>query len=180
MTGLDPNVDTILEIFCIVTDYELNVLDEAGFSAVIHHDQEALDRMNEWCIKTHGESGLSQRVLDSSTTPGEAAAGLLAYIKRFVPNHRGALLAGNSVHADRSFLVVPPYNTVTDHLHYRIFDISSMKEAVKRWAPEILVNFPHKKYLHQAREDILESIAEAKFYRDTIFAPLRVASSLSK
>jgi oligoribonuclease len=170
MTGLDPETDTIMSLACFITDYDLNLLDEDGFEAVIHHSKEQLDRMGEWCTDHHGDSGLTQACLDSTTTADEAAQGLLKYIQEYVPKSRTALLAGNSVHADKSFLVKAPYDTAIDYLHYRILDVSSIKEAARRWAPvDTLKKIPRKKMLHEARADILESIAEAKFYRETFF-----------
>jgi oligoribonuclease len=170
MTGLDPENDTIMSLACFVTDHNLNLLDEDGFEAIIHHSEAELDRMGEWCTKHHGDSGLTQACIDSLTTAAQAAEGLLRYIKQYVPKARTGLLAGNSVHADKSFLVKYPYNAVIDHLHYRILDVSSIKEAARRWAPtDVLKKIPRKKMLHEARADILESIAEARFYRDTFF-----------
>ncbi|KAJ4305076.1 Phosphatidylinositol 3,4,5-trisphosphate-dependent Rac exchanger 2 protein [Kalmusia sp. IMI 367209] len=169
MTGLDPNNETIMSLACFVTDHNLNILDEDGYEAIIHHSKEELDRMGEWCTKHHGESGLTEACIKSTTTAEEAADDLLQYIKKYVPTARTGLLAGNSVHADKSFLVKSPYSVVTDHLHYRILDVSSIKEAARRWAPELLKNAPRKKMLHEARADILESIQEAKFYREAFF-----------
>ncbi|KAF2712072.1 oligoribonuclease-like protein [Pleomassaria siparia CBS 279.74] len=170
MTGLDAESDTILSLACFVTDYNLNLLDEDGYEAVIHHSKEELGLMGEWCTKHHGDSGLTEACLKSTTTSDEAAEALLQYIRKHVPKSRTALLAGNSVHADKSFLVKAPYNTVIDHLHYRILDVSSIKEAARRWAPEkVLRKIPKKQMLHEARQDILESIEEARFYRDAIF-----------
>jgi oligoribonuclease len=170
MTGLDTSKDTIMSLAAFVTDADLNLLDEAGYEAIIHHEKEQLDLMGEWCTQHHGDSGLTQACLDSSTTAEEAAEGLLEYIKKFVPERRTGLLAGNSVHADRSFLVQEPYKAVINHLHYRIFDVSSIKEAARRWAPkDTLKKIPKKKMLHEARADILESIEEAKYYRETFF-----------
>lgn len=170
MTGLDVDSDSILSISCFVTDAQLQLLDDQGWDVVIHHDKSTLDKMNEWCIATHGKSGLTSAAIASQNTPQVAADGLLAYIRRWVPEKRTGLLAGNSVHCDKEFLKKPPYNTVLDHLHYRMLDVSSIKEAAKRWAPERnLEELPEKKGLHQAREDILESIEEARFYRDTFF-----------
>lgn len=152
------------------SDHDLNLLDNTGYEKIIHHSQEELDRMGEWCTKHHGESGLTKACIDSTTTAEEAANGLLQYIKTYVPSARTALLAGNSVHADKSFLVKAPYNVVTDFLHYRILDVSSIKEAARRWASsEILKKAPKKKMLHEARADILESIEEARFYRTAFF-----------
>ncbi|KAF2747392.1 ribonuclease H-like protein [Sporormia fimetaria CBS 119925] len=169
MTGLDTDKDTIMSIACFVTDAALNLIDEEGFEAVIHHSKEELDQMGEWCTKHHGDSGLTQACLDSTTTAEQAAENLLSYIRKYVAEARTALLAGNSVHADKAFLVREPYRPVIDHLHYRILDVSSIKEAARRWAPVEMKKLPKKKMLHEARADILESIEEARFYRQTFF-----------
>ena len=171
MTGLDPDYDTILSISCFVTDAQLNILDHQGWDAVIHHDKAILAKMGEWCTKTHGDSGLTAASIESNTTPEQAADGLLDYIRKFISEPRQGLLAGNSVHCDKAFLVKPPYAKVIEYLHYRILDVSSLKEAARRWAPdEDLMKVPPKKTLHQARDDILESIEEAKYYRDAFFS----------
>ncbi|KAF1837355.1 oligoribonuclease-like protein [Decorospora gaudefroyi] len=170
MTGLDTDKDTIMSLAAFVTDADLNILDEAGYEAIIHHDKEQLDRMGEWCTSHHGQSGLTQACIDSTTTAEQAAEGLLSYIKKYVPERRTGLLAGNSVHADKSFLVKQPYKVVIDHLHYRILDVSSIKEAARRWAPkDMLKKNPRKQMLHEARADILESIEEARYYREAFF-----------
>ncbi|KAF2028055.1 ribonuclease H-like protein [Setomelanomma holmii] len=170
MTGLDTENDTIMSFAAFVTDADLNLLDEEGYEAIIHHSKEQLDRMGEWCTRHHSQSGLTQSCLDSSTTADQAAEGLLEYIKKHVPERRTGLLAGNSVHADKSFLVKLPYKTIIDHLHYRLLDVSSIKEAARRWAPKAtLERIPRKQMLHEARADILESIEEARFYRTTFF-----------
>ena len=159
-----------MSLAAFVTDADLNILDEDGYEAIIHHDKDQLDRMGEWCTRHHGESGLTQACLDSTTTAEVAAEGLLQYIKKFAPERRTALIAGNSIHADRGFLVLQPYKPIIDHLHYRIFDVSSIKEAARRWAPkETLKKIPRKQMLHEARADILESIEEARFYREAFF-----------
>jgi oligoribonuclease len=170
MTGLDLSKDVIIQIACFITDYNLNLLEPSGYEAVIHQSKKTMDRMGEWCTKTHGDSGLTAAVLASSTSPEKAAHDLLSYIKQHIPQPRKALLAGNSVHADQAFLQKPPYDQVLTHLHYRILDVSAIKEAARRWAPvEVLEKAPRKKGLHEAKEDILESIAEAKFYQDAFF-----------
>ena len=169
MTGLNRETDQIMSICCLVTDDQLNILDDHGFEAVIRHDQATLDRMGDFCTKIHGKSGLTDACLTSSTSSAAAAAGLLHYIKNYVPEPRRALLAGNSVHCDKEFLSKPPYKSVLDHLHYRILDVSSIKEAAYRWAPERIRDAPRKKGLHQARDDILESIEEARFYKANFF-----------
>ena len=102
-----------------------------------------------------------------------AASALLQYIRTYVPKPRKGLLAGSSVHCDKEFLNKKPYAKVMEHLHYRILDVSSIKEAARRWAPEeTLEKVPRKKGLHQAREDILESIEEARYYREVFFRSL--------
>jgi oligoribonuclease len=170
MTGLDLENDVIIEIACFITDYDLNLLDSEGYETVVHQSKETMDKMGEWCTKTHGDSGLTAKVLTSTTSPEKAAQDLLSYIKEYVPQSRKALLAGNSVHADQAFLRKAPYDKVLGHLHYRILDVSAIKEAAKRWAPvELLQKAPKKQGLHEAKADILESIAEAKFYQETFF-----------
>ncbi|ETS86921.1 hypothetical protein PFICI_00749 [Pestalotiopsis fici W106-1] len=169
MTGLDPDREEIIEIFCIITTGTLEVVDEAGLGIVIHQSKERMDQMDDWCTKTHGQSGLTAAVIASTVTPEQAADELLAYIKKYVPE-KGAILAGNSVHADRAFLRKEPYRKVVRHLHHRILDVSTLKEAARRWCPKkIIHNAPQKKGLHQAKDDILESIEEARYYKETIF-----------
>lgn len=170
MTGLNLEVDSIMSIACFITDWRLNLLDPKGFDCVIHQDQVSLDRMDTWCTNTHAASGLSSACLASTTSPEAGANALLSYIQDLVPDSGRALLAGNSVHCDKEFLRKAPYTRILHHLHYRILDVSSIKEAVRRWAPEEIIDqIPEKKCLHQAREDILESIQEARFYRETFF-----------
>jgi oligoribonuclease len=170
MTGLDIDNDVIIEIACFVTDYEMKVLEPEGYRVVVHQSKEVMDRMGEWCTKTHEASGLTAAVLYSKTTPEQAAETLLSYVQKYAPEPRKALLAGNSVHADQAFLRKPPYDKLIKHLHHRILDISAIKEAARRWAPEkVLEQSPAKAGSHTAKEDILESIAEAKFYRDFFF-----------
>ncbi|KAI4214345.1 MAG: hypothetical protein LQ351_003098 [Letrouitia transgressa] len=170
MTGLDLDKDQIISISCFITDAQLNLLDAEGFDVIVHLDKSTLNAMNEWCQKTHGESGLTASSIASTTTPEQAAEGLLQYIRKYVSKPRTGLLAGNSVHADKEFLKRQPYLRVMDYLHYRILDVSTIKEAARRWAePKTIGQIPKKKGLHQAREDILESIEEAKFYRSAFF-----------
>jgi oligoribonuclease (3'-5' exoribonuclease) len=167
MTGLNPQSDSILSIACFVTDSKLNLLEPNGFEAVIHHSQARLDAMDEWCTRTHGASGLSKAVVESKTSGEKAASDLLAYIERLVPDKAKALLAGNSVHADEMFLMVGPWAAVLGYLHYRILDVSAIKEAVRRWCrSEVLRRFPAdlKKGKHEAKADVLESIEEARYY----------------
>jgi oligoribonuclease (3'-5' exoribonuclease) len=170
MTGLNPDTEEIIEIFCIITTGTLDIVGEEGWGTVVHQTKERMDMMDEWCTKTHAGSGLTARVIASTVTPEQAADELLAYIKKFVPERKTALLAGNSVHADRAFLRKEPYKKVVEHLQHRILDVSTIKEAARRWCPkEVRQNAPEKQGLHQAREDILESIAEARYYKEVIF-----------
>ncbi|KAL8834160.1 MAG: hypothetical protein Q9176_007638 [Flavoplaca citrina] len=178
MTGLDVDNDEIISLCCFITDAQLNLVDEKGFEAIIHLEKSRLDAMDEWCTATHGKSGLTEASIASTTTAQEAADGLLAYIEMYVPRARRGLLAGNTVHADKAFLRKPPFDSVIRHLHYRILDVSSIKEAARRWAPpEALDGAPLKDSLHQAREDILDSIREARFYRDVFFKQAPTISS---
>ena len=171
MTGLDPQVDTILSLACFITDAQLNLLDATGFEAVIRHSQAQLDAMGDWCKSHHGASGLSAACLESSMSAETAAEELFAYIRKYVPKSHKALLAGNSVHADRAFLAKQPYAPVLEYLHHRLLDVSAIKEAARRWAPkEALRKGPQKAGKHEARADILESIEEARYYRKAFFA----------
>ncbi|KAK4224587.1 ribonuclease H-like domain-containing protein [Podospora fimiseda] len=176
MTGLDPDTDSIIEIYCLITDGQLELLDPVGWGTVVHQSKERMDAMDEWCTRVHGETGLTAAVIGSTVASEQAADGLLAYIKKYVPDTRVGLLAGNSIHADRAFLCKGPYKKVLDHLHYRILDVSTIKEAARRWccppkkySPELAAAVPDKKYLHKAKDDILESIEEAKYYQTAIF-----------
>ncbi|KAL1890464.1 Phosphatidylinositol 3,4,5-trisphosphate-dependent Rac exchanger 2 protein [Ceratocystis pirilliformis] len=171
MTGLNPDSDEILEVFCFITTANLEIIDPTGFGVVVHVPTERLDEMDDWCTNTHTTTGLWDQVVASTTTAEEAAASLLAYIQKWVPEPNTALLAGNSVHADRAFLRKGPWAPVVEYLKYRIMDISTIKEAALRWSPpEVSQNAPQKTGLHRAKEDILDSIREAKYYKDVIFS----------
>jgi oligoribonuclease len=173
MTGLDSTTDTILSIACFVTNATLDLLEPNGFEAVIQHDKAALDSMNEWCVRTHTASGLVSQCISSTTTAEEASSALLSYIKAHVPDKGCALLAGNSVHADKMFFSKPPWNQILAWLHYRILDVSAIKEAARRWCtPDVLNGVPRKQLKHTAREDILESIEEARYYQG-LFTQMR-------
>ncbi|KOC15268.1 putative RNA exonuclease Rex2 [Aspergillus flavus AF70] len=170
MTGLDSEKDQIIQVCCFVTDANLQLLDPHGFETVVHASKTTMDNMSQWCIDTHGRTGLTAAVLASTVTPESAASELLAYIQRYVPQPRTALLAGNSVHADKAFLSRGPYAKVLEWLHYRILDVSTLKEAARRWAAdELLAAVPRKKEVHLAKDDILESIEEMRFYKERLF-----------
>ena len=174
MTGLDYDNDTIMSVACFITDYNLELLDEQGYEAVITHSQRQMDDMGEWCKQHHGDSGLTAACLDQagSKPADQVADELLAYIQHYVPERRRALLSGNTVHADKAFLIRQPFKKVVDHLHHRIMDVSAIKEAAKRWAPDdVLKASPQKAGKHEARADILESIEEARYYKKVFFDP---------
>jgi len=166
MTGLDLDKDTLLEIAVIVTDSDLNILAE-GPNIVIHHPDEVLTSMNEWCIDHHGKSGLTQRVRDSTISLEEAEDQVISFLKKWTPENK-CPLAGNSVGQDARFLVkyMPK---VMNHLHYRIVDVSTIKELSKRWYPNELEMQPKKKGAHRALDDIKESIEELVYYRKSVF-----------
>lgn len=122
--------------------------------------------MGLWCTQTHTSTGLVAACLGPDAISADQAAGeLLSYIRKYVATDRTALLAGNSVHADKTFLVKEPWDKVVEVLHYRIFDVSAVKEGVRRWCGEVVLReVPVKKLGHTAREDVLESLEEARYY----------------
>lgn len=168
MTGL-KSTDVLLSVACFITTPNLELVDPAGLSLTINRSATVLEAMDEWCTRTHAESGLSAAVLSSTTTVDAAGQQLLAYLQKHVPVRGEALLAGNSVHVDKVFLQ-REMPAVADWLHYRILDVSAIKEAARRWCgEEVLRRVPQKKGLHQARDDVLESIEEARFWRENVF-----------
>jgi oligoribonuclease len=170
MTGLDASQDTIMSLACFITDHNLTLLDPTGYEATIAHTPAQLARMDAWCTSHHAASGLTPACLASTTTAASAAAGLLAYIQHHCPERRRALLAGNTVHADKMFLQREPWADVVRWLHHRILDVSAIKEAARRWAGEdVLRKVPRKEGRHEARQDILESIEEARYYKRVFF-----------
>ena len=163
MTGLSPENDRIIEIASIVTDAHLNVLEEGPVMAV-KQTLKRLTEMDNWNTKTHTESGLVKRVRESTIDEKQAEKATIDFISRYVSGSHSPL-CGNSVCQDRRFLAhyMPKLES---YLHYRNLDVSSVKELVVRWRPEILEGF-RKKNTHQAMDDIRESIEELKFYRKT-------------
>jgi len=168
MTGLDPQVDCIIEIATIITDQDLNII-ATGPTLAIHQDDSVMSTMNEWCIKQHGESGLTERVLKSTITTTEAEQQTLDFIKQYVPSGISPL-CGNSIGQDRRFLVseMPKLEAV---FHYRNYDVSALKEMLKRWSPKSFAGNYNgipvfkKSGKHLALDDIEDSIAELKHYR---------------
>ncbi|MBZ6068158.1 oligoribonuclease [Aeromonas schubertii] len=165
MTGLDPDECVVLEIASIVTDKDLNVLAEGPVLA-IHQSEAELAKMDEWNQNTHGASGLIDRVRASRHDEAAAVAETLAFLRQWVPE-RTSPMCGNSIGQDRRFMVrhMPELEAF---FHYRNVDVSTIKELVRRWKPEILGEFK-KQGAHQALDDIRESVAELRFYRERIF-----------
>ena len=161
MTGLDPETDVIIEMATIVTDTELNVLAEGPVIAV-HQSDERLAAMDEWNTRTHGDSGLTQRVRDSPISQAEAEAQTITFLEKWVPKGKSPI-CGNSICQDRRFLYkyMPALEA---YFHYRYLDVSTLKILAERWAPGIKEGFV-KTGTHQALDDIRESIAELKYYR---------------
>ena len=162
MTGLDPQNDRILEIATIVTDANLNVIEEGPVMA-IHQSDEVLANMNEWCVKTHGETGLTERVRQSKINISEAETLTLDFIKKHV-DAGASPMCGNTIGQDRRFIYryMPELH---EFFHYRNIDVSTLKELARRWKPELLEQHK-KKGVHLALEDIRESIEELRFYRE--------------
>jgi oligoribonuclease len=169
MTGLDPMTDVLVEIAVIATDAELNPLDE-GLDIVIATDPAKLVGMDEVVQEMHTSSGLLEAIATATTTLEQAEDQVLAYVKQHVPERRKAPLCGNTIATDRAFLVryMP---RLDDHLHYRMIDVSTIKELSRRWYPRAYYNAPAKSGGHRALADILESINELRYYRATVLVP---------
>ncbi|GBL56841.1 oligoribonuclease [Pseudomonas citronellolis] len=163
MTGLDPDRDVIIEMATIVTDSELNILAEGPVIAV-HQSEETLAGMDEWNTRQHGQSGLTQRVRESDIDAAQAEAMTLAFLEKWVPK-RASPICGNSICQDRRFLYryMPKLEA---WFHYRNLDVSTLKELAARWAPQVRDGFK-KGNTHLALDDIRESIAELRYYRET-------------
>ena len=167
MTGLDLIDDALIEIAVIVTDAELRPLDP-GIDIVIHADDRQLDAMVPVVQEMHSSSGLTEEVRRSTVTLAEAEAQVLAYVRRFVPEPRTAPLCGNSIGTDRGF-IARDMKALDEYLHYRMIDVSSIKELARRWFPRIYFGQPAKGLAHRALADIMESIEELGYYRRTMF-----------
>ncbi len=175
MTGLDAGKDALIEIAALVTDGELRVLGR-GVDVVIHADDAALDSMPEVVREMHAKSGLTEAVRQSTVTLAEAERQVLDYVRTWVPEARSAPLAGNSVATDRAFLA-RDMAALDGHLHYRMVDVSSIKELCRRWYPRVYYAQPTKGLAHRALADITESIRELAYYRCTVFVPAPGPSS---
>ena len=169
MTGLDLRTDALIEVAALVTDGELNVLGE-GVDVVIHASDEALAAMPEVVEQMHAKSGLTEQVRASTVTLDQAERIVLDHVRQFVPEPRTAPLAGNSIATDRGFLS-RDMPDLDNHLHYRMIDVSSIKELTRRWYPKVYYSQPAKGMAHRALADILESVRELAYYRHTVFVP---------
>ncbi|MTD52650.1 oligoribonuclease [Amycolatopsis pithecellobii] len=169
MTGLNLAKDALIEIAVLVTDAELNVLGD-GLDLVIHAEDDVLATMPDVVREMHAKSGLTDEVRRSTVTLEDAERQVLAHIRRHVPDAKSAPLAGNSIATDRGFIArdMPELDA---HLHYRMVDVSSVKELVRRWYPRIYYAKPEKGLAHRALADIRESIGELDYYRKTAFVP---------
>jgi oligoribonuclease len=175
MTGLDLTRDQLIEVAVLITDSELTVLDP-GLDLIISADDALLDGMDDVVKEMHAKSGLTDAVREATLTVAEAEQELLAYVKRFVPERRTAPLCGNSIGTDRGFLS-RDMPELDDHLHYRMVDVSSIKELARRWFPRVYFAQPPKGLAHRALADIIESVRELAYYRKTLFVPLPGPSS---
>ncbi|MCE5287699.1 MAG: oligoribonuclease [Nocardiaceae bacterium] len=169
MTGLRLDADALIEVAALVTDADLNVLGD-GVDIVIHADEDALASMPKVVADMHAKSGLTEEVRASTVTMAEAEEQILAYIREHIPVAGQAVLCGNSIATDRGFIArdMPKLDTF---LHYRMIDVSSIKELCRRWYPRIYFGQPEKGLAHRALADIKESIRELEYYRRTAFVP---------
>jgi oligoribonuclease len=168
MTGLDLRADALVEVAALVTDSELTVLGD-GVDVVVKPPAAALTQMRDVVRQMHTTSGLLDE-LDGGLTLDEAEQAVLDYVTAFVPEPRRAPLAGNSVATDRAFLA-RDMPDLENHLHYRIVDVSSIKELARRWYPRVYFASPEKRGGHRALADIKESIEELRYYREALFVP---------
>jgi oligoribonuclease len=170
MTGLDPANERIIEIATILTDGQLTEV-AIGPALVIHQADEILAAMDDWNTTHHGASGLTQRVRESTITDADAEAQTIAFINAHVSAKDRPVLAGNSIHQDRRF--IRRYMPLLEkRLHYRMVDVSTIKELARRWYPQALTKQPPKHDTHRALDDIRDSIDELRFYRNQVFLPL--------
>ena len=169
MTGLDPARHVIVEIATIVTDDELEIVEE-GPDLVVHQPAEALAEMDDVVRVMHTHSSLLPAIEASTVTLEEAGDATLEFIRKHVPEPRSVPLCGNSIGTDRRFLAAH-LPTIEEYLHYRSVDVSTIKELARRWYPEVLAGQDRKASAHRALDDIRESINELRFYRERLFVP---------
>lgn len=167
MTGLDPKRHVIVEVAAVVTDAELTILDE-GLDLVVHATEDELDQMDDFVTKMHAKSGLDKEIRESTVSIEEAEEAVLRLVEKHCDANHPAPLAGNSIATDRMF--IRTYMPRLDKaLHYRMIDVSTIKELARRWHPRAYYNQPDKGMAHRALQDIIESIRELDFYRRSVF-----------
>ncbi|XP_011703384.1 PREDICTED: probable oligoribonuclease isoform X2 [Wasmannia auropunctata] len=166
MTGLEVDKDHILEIACIITDNKLNIISEE-LNIVIHQSDEILENMNEWCKENHKRTGLIESSRSSTVSLEEAEKTVLDFLKKYI-QERTCPLAGNSIYMDRFFLY-KHMPLINNFLHYKIIDVSTVKELTRRWNPNVHNSAPKKKLNHRALDDIKESITELRHYKNHLF-----------
>jgi oligoribonuclease len=169
MTGLDLRRDALIEVAALVTDAELNPLDN-GLDVIIHVHDDVLDTMVPFVQDMHASSGLTEEVRRSTLSLGDAEKRVLDYVVSHVPEPKTAPLCGNSIATDRGFLA-RDMPALDEHLHYRMVDVSSLKELARRWYPRVYWAQPAKGLAHRALADVTESVQELRYYRHTIFVP---------
>ena len=169
MTGLDLHRDALIEIAALVTDSELRILDE-GIDLVIKAPDELLDTMQPVVQEMHRHSGLTDAVRASTVSVAEAEEQVIEHLRQHVPDARTVPLCGNSIATDRAFLA-RDMPALDGFLHYRMVDVSSIKELTRRWYPRVYFSQPQKGLAHRALADIKESIRELRYYRGTVFVP---------
>ena len=174
MSGLDPAKDRILELATIITSAELEVIAE-GPDLVVHQADEVLAGMDAWNTEHHGKSGLTDKVRASTVTDADAEAQTLAFLNAHFGGRDRPVLCGNSIHQDRRFIrrYMPAFDA---RLHYRMVDVSTIKELGRRWFPAEVAAMPPKQDTHRALEDIRESIAELRYYREHLFVRRALAT----
>ena len=168
MTGLDPDIDVVVEIATLITDDDLAIVAE-GPDLVVHQPPEVLDRMGDFVRAMHTKSGLLEAIGSSTTTLAEASEATMTLLRELIDEARTAPLCGNSIGTDRRFLLrwLPE---IEEFLHYRSIDVSTIKELARRWHPEVLKSAPDKAGGHRAMDDIRESVAELRHYRAALFS----------
>jgi oligoribonuclease len=167
MTGLDPSRHVIVEIATLITDDDLEVVAE-GPDLVVHATDEQLKHMDEVVVKMHTESGLLDRIRESTLTLADAGQQTFDFLREHIPERRSVPLCGNSIGTDRRFLSIY-LPEIEEYLHYRSVDVSTLKELGRRWAPTVTKGAPTKAGSHRALDDIRESVAELRYYREHLF-----------
>lgn len=165
MTGLDVYNDNIIEICCLITDADLNIIDEKGFESTVYVPKEKLDQMGEWCVEHHTKLGLVDKILQNpDRTLQKVESELFDYIKYYINEPKKGLLAGNSIHMDK-FFMMREFPKIIDYLHYRLLDVSSISEICRRHNNDLLSKCPRKRDSHTAKNDIQDSIAQLKWFQ---------------